>query len=822
MRKYQHSSKTLSRKTDYKSIVDFTSNFMLSFTNYLHSISGFSSIIPFQDIDDAVIDQIETFQQNDLINLLEKSKLDKEEYVYFYGSFSNNTTAFLFGIDDKILLHKIADHVNRIVKKMGKNDATKYFNNPGENIQLCAIKDWYFVNADICYFETAENTETQTHFLLNKLLKNADNNMQRPKGGYRFDQDVMDLAKFFRLLSGRMAYETLQNNLPLALPSISTIDRHIHRSHLNIVEGVLRCEELKIYLIDRNCELVVSLSEDATNIDNRVQYDKNTNQLVGFVLPTHYMTGMPIPLAFKARTAQEILHHFNSGINTAKCVNTVMAKPIDGTPAFCLLIFGSDGKYSSMDVSNRWKLITERLNEHSIRVLSIASDSDPRYNSAMKANSMLGTKSDSLPDWFCSNNFSPPFYFQDAVHIATKMRNLLLRTIGKKMKLPFGKKGHQCFIQLDHLKQLLNFCGKDKHRMTQTTINPRDRQNFDSAMRLCHTRVIFLLIKHIKQSEATVMFLNIMRDSVLAFLEEQKSPLERVEMVWYSIFMLRIWREHILSHRLYTLKDNFLTANCYSCLELNAHSLISLLIYLKDTEQPHLFVPQMFNSQPCESFFRQLRSFTTTYSTIASCSVKEILSRINKIQLMDDTSHNMCTIFNFPRHQKTKTLPNIPNLPNKEQIIETILECRSRAISDAKKFNLIGNNFKFACNIKPHILNSTEKELSNQEFESEMSDDMEQLKSISLINYAEKFADKEVDENSSYAEIFGDDGSKRLIVRKTSLCWLFRTNYLKLSSDRLQRVKCGYQPKRRPRQLSFPIYSSKGALIKNKSNKKRK
>lgn len=84
--------------------------------------------------------------------------------------------------------------------------------------------------------------------------------------------------------------------------------------------------ELLNYLKERKLSLVVSLSEDATRITGRLQYDSVTNEVMGFVLPINSRNGMPIPFSFKARNALEIAKHFNTqnGKEVASNVTAVM------------------------------------------------------------------------------------------------------------------------------------------------------------------------------------------------------------------------------------------------------------------------------------------------------------------------------------------------------------------------------------------------------------------------------------------------------------------------------------------------------------------
>lgn len=59
------------------------------------------------------------------------------------------------------------------------------------------------------------------------------------------------------------------------------------------------------------------------------------------------------------------------------------------------------------------------------------------------------------------------------------------------------------------------------------------------------------------------------------------------------------------------------------------------------------------------------------------------------------------------------------------------------------------------------------------------------LKNICLKNFATKFVNEPVDDRSTYVEI-PSSNARRMIVKKTSLCWLLRDDQTKLSSDRLQ------------------------------------
>lgn len=142
------------------------------------------------------------------------------------------------------------------------------------------------------------------------------------------------------------------------------------------------------------------------------------------------------------------------------------------------------------------------------------------------------------------------------------------------------------------------------------------------------------------------------RDILDSFMNTALNLLVRVTKIWYSIFILRIWKQFIRSNKIYKMKDNFLTSNCYNCIELNAHSLVLCLIYLKENNLPSWFQPNLYSSQPCESTFRRLRSFTSTFSTVANCSIMEAISRVSKIQLQSEIVHKNAANFDFPGANK--------------------------------------------------------------------------------------------------------------------------------------------------------------------------
>lgn len=745
--------------------------FLLTKTIITFSLFGYGLAVTFKQLSDEDIKTVEHSVRtlSNRITGIENS--ENFTLMHFGKFFSSSPDQFEFSPGDKQLLKKLVEHVNYIIVDKGYD----YFNESSNRTK-----------------EENPETNVENHqTFLNKLIATAKRNSGRSQQGYRYSDDIQQYATYLRMIMGNLSYQSLQANLRGALPSIKSVNRYIHQSHEYISEGVLRHNELYSYLTERKLPLIVSISEDATRVVGRPQYCRKSNKIIGFTLPINQSTGLPIPSSFPANNFGQICKHFIQHNSISAYVNIVVAQPLCNAPPFCLLIYGSDNKFSSLEVLNRWRTITTQLKEVGIDVLTISTDSDPRYNSAMRIQSKLGIPSE-IPkaEWFCYGKYSSsPICMQDLIHIATKLRSLLLRTLWNHLKLPFGN----YFIDANHLIVLMNKFPKDKHELTHTVLRPVDKQNFQSVLKICSEKVTALLKTQVKGSEGTVKFLELLRMIIESHLDPNLTPLERVHKLWYATFFLRIWRQFIKSKRNLSLDENFMTLNSYVCVELNAHGLIHIIHRLKEMNAPHLFLLYLYASQPCESTFRQSRSFTSTYSTVVNCTVKEFLERATKIHLQCNITHLLSGVYEFPRLGQSKSFPPIcSELPSMNEIFEEITKCKKMAIEDAKQIGLIPNSIstlrhKLPCDIKELKLN---QKMSNSEKSSTQFTSMNfpKLRNTSLKNYSYKFGNRPVDETGPYVEVY-NSRSKRIIVKKTSLCWMLSKDSPKLSSDRLLRVK---------------------------------
>lgn len=717
---------------------------------------------------------VEVFVREKLLDIITPKPSQTNEDI-FGKMYANKPNQFAFLPGERILIKELVRHVREIVG--GGNLHHFRINRAAQNESV--------------ELSTKHTSDTRTHYLLNKLISAADRNSARKKGGFRYDSEIKSYASYLRLICGPLAYQTIQHNLEYSLPSLTSTNRYIKSPSSRVYEGVLRSEELLLYLNQRNLNLVVSLSVDATRIEGKPQYDSLTNQIIGFVLPLNEH-GMPIPYSFPARNETEMCSHFSGTNVESTFLNVVMAQPVaENAKPFCLLAFGSDNRYTSKDISNSWEHIVQELANLGIEVLTIASDCDPKYSASMRDQSKLGTVSSELGEWFSCDENAITFFLQDYVHIGTKLRNFLLRTIRNQTRLPFGK----YFINWNHLKILLEKFTKDRHQLTATVLNPIDRQNFSSVLKMCHRRVTELLKEHVKESEGTVFYLQMMNDVIEAFMNVELTPLQRIRKIWFPLFVIRIWRNHIQKN--YSIKENFLTSYSYFCIEQNAHSLVLMLLHLKKRDRADLFLPHLNSSQPCESLFRQLRSFTPTYSTVTSCTIKSATSIISKIQYQYDVVNQTSEYFVYPqagKHGISNKNPFYMNkiLPTRDEIVDEILKCKRDAIRAAKRLGFtINRSDTYSCKVPPYnskVRAKTRKRMAKRTIDDE-DFSLPDIQNIQLKNYANDVMSEDITETSPYVEIKNDGNDKRFVVKKTSLVWYLRKDCQKLSSDRLLRVQ---------------------------------
>ncbi|KAF5278061.1 hypothetical protein FQA39_LY18402 [Lamprigera yunnana] len=280
---------------------------------------------------------------------------------------------------------------------------------------------------------------------------------------------------------------------------------------------------------------------------------------------------------------------------------------------------------------------------------------------------------------------------KNTVHIGTKLRTRLLKY---PSIMPCGNK----LISLTHLNIFMKTFSKDAHGLSKNDIEPKDKMNFD-----------------VPESQATAQYLVLM--------------------------------SRILESDEYTLKENCITYNCYTCLELNGHTLFVIIERLRKISKEELFLPWLFSSQ---QYILAL----------------DILHRLKRIQLQSDVV-NVCSddsryLMKFPKNQpKRDNVRYVQSLPDRNEINVVVLLAKDASIKDATNLGMKTTD-DLQSKLPPVSISSEE-------------------------NYCEETLDEQR-ETSGFVAVTTKSG-RTIILRKNSLCLLLSESSLKLSSDRSKRVK---------------------------------
>lgn len=203
---------------------------------------------------------------------------------------------------------------------------------------------------------------------------------------------------------------------------------------------------------------------------------------------------------------------------------------MDGCPSFCLMIVGTDNKFTARNVLLRWNYILEECEKRDIHVLSIGSDGDSRLLKAMRLSVDLfsSTKNDPLSSlspspslkfsgipsewkaWFFIKPSCVAFV-QDTVHVAVKLKSRLLRP---SSLLPMGR-----FVAgIQDLRTLQVSFGKDEHGLREKDINHKDKQNFNAVLNIIRASP---LLNNIPDAKATKQFVDVIQCVVDAYLDKK-------------------------------------------------------------------------------------------------------------------------------------------------------------------------------------------------------------------------------------------------------------------------------------------------------------
>ena len=706
-----------------------------------------------------------------------------------------------------------------------------------------------------------DNVGQSRHSFLVAFLENACRNLMKNRNNCRYTESVLHFAQSLYVLGGRNAYEFVRMNLPGSLPGLSALDESLNRAGAAIEESEFRFDALRHHQKSFGYQ-IACCSEDSTAIVKKICYNATTNSFTGFSTPLEY--GVPVHRHFQTDSFDQLKTWFAER-NRASSLNVHMIQPLGESPPylspFLLAGYGISGSFTAIDVLLRWLWIFRNSCQSNVRIVAFATDCDPRYLLAMRlatgffakaVNVSIQDRDDALKmelpsdwsSWFFMRARQLFLCFQDPVHLCTKLRNRILSETGTML---IGKE----IVSTEVLMTLIQTTSKLSHRLVKTDIEPRDRQNFNSCLKLSSDDVLIGLEK-IDGSQATRVFLRLLRSVVLAYIEKSTSILDRVYHAWLAVFLCRIWLtwlqvvdEKAIPRYLSNKKkdDLFITIPAHFSIEINAHSLLAICLLVRQSELPRSALAiWKYSSQPCESIFRLTRSISGSFSSVVNFTTDQFLKRASKLSVLNELENRsesdqlQCSL-QYPKHHKRRrkdaAKKRIDDASSADQLTnENIEKIIDRAFKDAHlllselglgttlrkmKMHTLDAVSSFA---RSHFERKIKKVSCDDHSSDSSSDDDDDEMNITSTSHessqwifreessSENEAEREshlsadgkcefsgmriVDEISpslakSYFCVDMDD--KKRYIHKQTACWLLTDAKTQLSADRLTRVQ---------------------------------
>lgn len=246
------------------------------------------------------------------------------------------------------------------------------------------------------------------------------------------------------------------------------------------------------------------------------------------------------------------------------------------------------------------------------------------------------------------------------------------------------------------IKEVLTTFGKEETGVSPSVIvDKKDAMNFNRAKQVCCQKIINLFDEPVQK--ATQLYLKMISNIIDAFIAEDTTPEDRVKKSWYSIFFCRYWKISSLMGSGTTVKNDFITSNAYTCLELNGHNLLRFLVECRSLNKPELFLLSRANSQTCESFFRNFRSMGTCNYTAINFTIHELLYKMRRVVKLThiQTNETLGRNHSFARKKdraKMKDMHVSIGLPSNHEIRQLVLDALKEAKQDLQTLGKLRNN----------------------------------------------------------------------------------------------------------------------------------
>lgn len=305
---------------------------------------------------------------------------------------------------------------------------------------------------------------------------------------------------------------------------------------------------------------------------------------------------------------------------------------------------------------------------------------------------------------------------------------------------------------------------------------------------------------------------------------------------WEVVFILRIWKRSILEEyeeklKIYvekkdhikklkkgkktekpvepikpTLKfDSFISKPAYDCAEVNAHTLVMLIIKFREENLENCFLPWLMSSQSNEALFRKLRTFTTTFYTQMNFSLIEVMQKLKRIECLSQIELDLAKLgVHVNGNKSSKDSNPTQKFPTNAEILEVIKKAKFNAVvqmtrlgTKLKSYGRIlkptskVNNLDTNEELKPVILDPEEMmyQIGMQNVEVILNDNVEYIQNSEETKIMKELCGIDmqkvfINNNSDKFEMQDNNEFKKF--NKQTMCWVFQ-NPETVTNDRIKR-----------------------------------
>lgn len=257
--------------------------------------------------------------------------------------------------------------------------------------------------------------------------------------------------------------------------------------------------------------------------------------------------------------------------------------------------------------------------------------------------------------------------------------------------------------------------------------------------------------------------------------------------------------------------DNFISRNLYICIEVIAHTLISLIVKCREENCAESLLIHLFSSQTCEALFRLARSLTSAECTVINFAMKELLQKIRRLDMLLKVQTELGDKLVFPREKRKRLLGTLSeeklmntHIPSNDEIKFTVLQAKSDAITSLRNLGVTCPRDSSMGNIKKSLLSChtfeiEENVVHDETYESAIDEDDIPLDIIvtfptpehvcDLNPHGTVLQDPAIPPKTSHVAVPDDKGGFK-VMSKSLLCWIFSNGgSTSLNNIRIHRVR---------------------------------